>query len=417
MQPVTGRYIVLGSALAVFAFKVWLAVHTYGTNDVTTFTAFARGVREHGPVGIYGIDFRALPGHWLYNHPPLIGYYLQAINVLSDHGIPLRVTLRTVSSAADVITGLVVYEFLRRRVSVAQACYCGVAVVASPLLLLTSGYHGNTDPLCLMLVLLGSFLIIDGRRPLWGGLALGLAVGIKLIAVVVLPVLAVYLLVHRRRELGRAAVGFAGTVGLSWGPAVVTRWTALQHHVFGYSGIGNRGWGLVRFADEAEWHRAGNFLVGPGSHLLPLLAASLPALLVWRAGDKAMEAVALSLVGTLVLLPAFALQYLSWAAAGAFLLAPLSATLYNLLGGLILFEVYRHWNYGVWTHIARARPPMQQTFWLLALLWATLVTVLFTGARRALPTISADSSSTPIPTPSSRARPAEPKPPPAHAHP
>jgi hypothetical protein len=384
IDPTMARLFVLVLGLSVFAVKVWVAVHTYGTNDIHTFMGFAHGVHERGPVGIYSIDYRAGPHHWLYNHPPLIGYFLQFINVLSEHGIPLRVTLRTVSSAADVISGLVIYEVLRRRISLLKATLCGAAVAASPLLFLISGYHGNTDPIFLMLALLGSFLIIDESQGLWGGIALGLAVGTKIVAFVALPALAAYLVVHRRKDLRGAAMGFAVTVGATWGPAVIREWGPLRHNVLGYTGVGDRVWGLVRIADKAGWPAVRHFLMGPGVHLIPLMCALLPALVAWRAADKAMEAVALSLVATLVFLPAYGIQYFSWGVAAAYLLAPLPATLYNLLGGFIVFRVYDQWNHGVWTKMARGEPITPQMVGLMALLWAALAAVLFTGVRQAL---------------------------------
>jgi hypothetical protein len=384
LDPKTARLLVLAVALTVFALKAWVALDTYGTNDIDTFKDFAQGVRDHGPVGVYSIDFRALPHHWLYNHPPLVGYFLQFINLLSDHGIRLRVTLRVVSSAADVITALVVFAILRRRVSLLRATLSGSAVAASPLLFFIAGYHGNTDPIFVMLVLLGSFLIIDESRGVWGGIALGLALGIKIVALVALPAVAVYLLVHRRKDLLAATAAFAVTVGATWGPAVVREWAPLHHNVLAYSGINHDHWGIVRLAIQAGSPSVTQFLTGPGVHLIPLLCALLPALVAWRVPDKAMEAVALSLVATLVFLPAYGIQYLSWAAAAAYLLDEFSATLYNLLGGFIVFQVYDYWNFGSWSEVARAWTVKPQTIWLLGLLWAALIAVLVGGVRRVL---------------------------------
>src|SRR5438270_9019532 len=74
------RVVILIVALSALTAKLVLAAHTYGTEDIHTWTAFADGVRQRGPVGVYGIDFGHTK-HLLYNHPPLVGFYLWFINL------------------------------------------------------------------------------------------------------------------------------------------------------------------------------------------------------------------------------------------------------------------------------------------------------------------------------------------------
>ena len=56
-----------------------------------------------------------------------------------------------------------------------------------PVRILVSGYHGNTDAVYAMLSLLAVYLLQDRNRPLLAGLALGLAINIKLIPVLLIP--------------------------------------------------------------------------------------------------------------------------------------------------------------------------------------------------------------------------------------
>lgn len=378
------RLVVLLVGLAAFLAKLLISMGTYGTQDITTWAGFALGVSQRGPVGIYGINFGELNGT-LYNHPPLVGYYLEVVNKISQWGIPLRVTIRAVSSAADVISGLLVFEILRRRGSLLRSTISGMAVGASPVLFLISGYHGNTDPLFVMLVLLGSFLIIDKRMALLGGVALGLAIGVKLVPIVVLPTIAVYLVRHRRDLLVRAGAGFGVTFVVTWSPAILNQWDGLKRNVLGYAGINDRPWGLVRFADGLGWSWASQFLIGPGKYVVLLLCALIPAALTWQRPKLAMESMAMSLVAFLVLSPAFGVQYLAWAVAAAYLLDFWSATLYNVLGGLLLFQIYSYWNGGVpWPLRAKGQffTPLQVA--VAALLWAVLVAVIIRGAHRAI---------------------------------
>src|SRR5450759_5717372 len=375
------RLVVLLVGLAAFLAKLLISMGTYGTQDITTWAGFALGVSQRGPVGIYGINFGELNGT-LYNHPPLVGYYLEVVNKISQWGIPLRVTIRAVSSAADVISGLLVFEILRRRGSLLRSTISGMAVGASPVLFLISGYHGNTDPLFVMLLLLGSFLIIDKRMALLGGVALGLAIGVKLVPIVVLPTIAVYLVRHRRDLLVRAGAGFGVTFVVTWSPAILNQWDGLKRNVLGYAGINDRPWGLVRFADGLGWSWASQFLIGPGKYVVLLLCALIPAALTWQRPKLAMESMAMSLVAFFVLSPAFGVQYLAWAVAAAYLLDFWSATLYNVLGGLLLFQIYSYWNGGVpWPWPLRAKgqffTPLQVA--VAALLWAVLIAVIIRG--------------------------------------
>jgi hypothetical protein len=372
------RAAVLLVGLAAFLAKLLISMRTYGTQDIHSWTGFAQAVSQRGPVGIYELD------HAL-NYPPLVGYCLEVVNKLSEWGVPLRVTIRAVSSAADVVSGLLVFEILRRRGSLLRSMISGIAVAASPVLFLISGYHGQTDPLLMMLVLLGSFLIFDTRMALLGGVVLGLAIGIKLVPIVVLPTVAVYLARHRRDLLVRAAAGFAVTTAVTWGPAVLGEWHGLIQNVLGYAGISYHPWGLVRIADGSGWSWASQFMVGPGRYLVLLLCALIPAALTWQRPRLAMESVALSMVAFLILSPAFGVQYLAWAVAAAYLLDIWAATLYNVIGGLFLYQIYDHWNGGLpWSDIAWGHTFNFSEIAMAALLWIVLIAVLMRGANRAI---------------------------------
>ena len=376
------RLALLIVAVVVLALKVLVAMRTSGTEDIRTWTAFADGVRDRGPVGIYGIDFRQLNGG-LYNHPPLVGYYLEVVNGLAGWGVPLKVTIRVVSSIADVVSSLVIFEILRHRTSLGRATLSGIFVATSPVLFLISGYHGNTDPVFVMLVLLGGYLVVDKRMGLLGGAALGLAIGVKLIPVIVLPTIAVYVVIHRRELLVRAAAGFGFVVAVSWLPAVLGEWEALKRNVFGYPGIAERPWGLVHFADAFGWSSVAGFMIGPGKDIVVIVCALAPAVLVWRRPQLVGEAIGASLVLFLVLSPAFGVQYLAWALAAAYLLDVWSATLYNIVGGIFLFEVYDKWNNGFpWSGVAAGQTFAAPELVGAALVWASLILVLVRGTRQ-----------------------------------
>jgi hypothetical protein len=371
------RTTVLVIALLALAPKLVIAAVTQGTDDVSYWMAFARGVALKGPVAVYELSFSSI-----YNHPPLVGYFLEVVNELTLIGIPVKFTIRALSSIADVASALLVFELLRTRRSLTIATLSGILVGASPVLFLVSGFHGNTDPIFLMLVLLSCFLLIDKRMGLLGGGVLALAIGVKLVPVVVLPTLFVYLLRRDRKRLAGALVGFAAVFLITWTPALLREWLPLKQNVIGYSGIWVREWGLVEFGRMANAQNVINFLIGPGKILAVALSALVPAALLWRRPERVLEALGLCLVGFLVFTPAFGVQYLAWPLAVAFLVDFWFAIAYNILGGLFLYNIYDYWSKGLPWNEAHAMlfTPGQLVFGIVV--WEFLIVLLCVGLRR-----------------------------------
>ena len=337
------RYVVLGVAAAALFFKVLMAFRTYGSGDISHWTDFSDGVRQAGPVGIYGLTW---PGSF-YNHPPLIGYFLELVNGLEHLGIPLRATIRIASSLADVATALIVFELLRRRGTLRVAVWSGVLIGVSPVLFTVSGFHGNTDPIFTMLTVLSVLLLADRERPVLAGIAMGLALGVKIVPVVAVPALLVYAAMKGRRTFVRYAAGLGATFVITWGPAMAKQGGNVIRDVIGYDGSDLRQWGLVQIGHwfgDPWWS---TFLIGPGRFVVLILCCVVPAYFVWRRPSVLAPAVGLSLVAFLMLSPAFGVQYTVWPVAGAYLIGFGSATLYNLSAGWMTFAIYNAWNGGL----------------------------------------------------------------------
>jgi hypothetical protein len=344
------RIVVLLVAVAIFVVKMIVAARTYGTNDIRHWYDFVQGVAQHGPVGIYAVHFRGS----FYNHPPLIGYYLWFVNQLREQGLSIQFTIRTVSSAADVVSSLLVFEILRRRRGLALAGVAAGMVAVSPVLFVISGFHGNTDPIFCMLSLLALYLLADRDQPLLGGVALGLAIGIKIVPVVILPALMIYALMKGRATFVKALIGFGATFFVTWGPALLGQFHNVKSNVLGYMGSSLRQWGI-----EQVGHWAGNpawvATVATSARMpLLILAAGVPAFLVWRRPEMVAEAVGAALCAFLFLSPAFGCQYLVWAVAASYLLGFGWANAYNISAGILLVFVYTRWNGGIPWNVAHA---------------------------------------------------------------
>src|SRR5215831_13212408 len=111
--------------------KLEIAARTVGTNDVGYWGAFAKAVRDFGPVGIYGHHLSRLPV--VYNHGPLAGWLLVAINwILDHHVLSFPFLIRVPACLADFVTAWLVFELVRTVRPPRQAMIAAVLFVCSP---------------------------------------------------------------------------------------------------------------------------------------------------------------------------------------------------------------------------------------------------------------------------------------------
>jgi len=379
---------VLVVSVAFLVPKLVLAATTYGSNDIAHWFDFLRGVKQSGPIGVYSFPFTSS----LYNHPPLIGYYLELLRGAQAVGLDLPFTIRAVSSLADVATALIVFEIVRRRCSVAGAAAAGLVVAVSPILFIISGFHGNTDPVFTMLTLLSAHLLVDRDRPVLAGGAMALSLGVKIVPVVAVPCLLVYALVRGRGTFIRYILGLALVSLIFWGPALLTQLGPLRHNVLGYSGSAARFWGIGQLGVWAAQPSWATYLEGPGRTLIVGLCAVIPAVLVWRRPAMAVHGVALSLAGFLAFTPTFGTQYMAWAVAGTVVLGLRGGCAFSVLGGALLVHVYNRWNGGLPWYRAYADPfsPGERVFGILV--WALLVGIVVEGTRRMVDSPSSERS-------------------------
>jgi Glycosyltransferase family 87 len=357
--------------------KLRLAATTAGTNDIVHWRLFAASVHELGPIGIYATRLQEP-----FNHPPLIGWMLVAVNAISSHGPSVRFLIRVPASVADIATTLLVFEFVRFRRSLAEATAAAAILAFSPVLFVISGFHGNTDPVFVMFILLSVYLVVN-KRPFWAGVAAAIAISIKLVPVVALPVIVAGLLRDRRRLIA-LMVGFLATVLPLWGPVILRQWAGFKRNVLDYKGLQPKDgrWGVVDLARHAHNARLVDLLVGPGRFVALAISALVPAFLVLRRRDAVATGVGASLVFFLLLTTNFGTQYLAWAAAGVLLLDVWAGLAYNLCAGVLLVVTYTDWTHGFPWYQAFAKqltPPQERLAWLA---WTVLLAGVVLGVRR-----------------------------------
>ena len=379
----TPRALVVISGLLGLSLKLILVATTYGTDDARAFTAFAGTIAQHGPIDVYFTYQKNRP---LYNHPPLTGYYLWVIDQFAAwFGVSVHVALRVTSSVFDVVSGLMVFELLRPRVSTSRALVAGVMAQLSPVLILISGFHCQTDPIFVMFVLLGSYLLVE-RNAVVAGVVFTLALSIKVTPVTVLPTVAVVAWQRSPATFLRLTAAATVTFLAIWTPALVGAWHPVLHNVLGYHGQSHGLWGLPGFARDFRLLGVSNWLVGrPGTAVLASASAVIPALLVLRRPASAPLALALALVLTLLLLPAFAVQYLAWAALPALVVDVVFGVAFNFVAGAILWEIYERWAHGwIGPRIILSTGYTASDTELLAALWVVLCVAAGVGMRNLL---------------------------------
>lgn len=376
---------VLGLAIVTLVAKLWIAATTFGTNDIVHWLSFLHTVEKVGPIRVYGVS---MPYHsdghviQLYNHPPLIGYFLVAVHAATHIGFTPQFTIRASSSLADVGSALLIFELLRTRVGLGRALTAGLIVAVSPILIVISGFHGNTDPILIMFALLSAYLLADRDRPLLAGVALAISIGVKIVPVIVVPCLLVYALSRGARVLVRFVIGAAATSALFWGPALVLEGPQVKRDVLGYAGLNSHEWGIDLLAKYAKDPGAATWLEGPGRLIIVAVCSLIPAILVWRRPTSVVSGVALALCAFLALAPSFGPQYFAWVAGPIFLLSIPGGITFTVLASGLLEHVYTRWNGGFpWDH-AHATPftPREQVLGLFV--WASLCAVVMIAARR-----------------------------------
>ena len=367
--------------LLVTAFKLWLALTTFGTNDVKYWNTFMDYIVAHGSVTIY----RDI---WYYNHPPLMSGLLWLLKPLvrhAPHGFPFLIRLPAIG--ADVVSVIVTYRLVRFAWNARRALVCAIGVALSPILVMVSGFHGNTDPLFMCLVLLAADRLVIGRSALVAGILLGLAINVKLVPLIVVPVFFFYLPTLAAKA--RFVLALVLVVSAGFGYHVLVAYPFMKKNVFDYAGLKGI-WGITELC--AAGYPAILSLHGAAvlKKLIALFITARALMLAWPGRTPDSPAAARRFLGSvgwaflifLLLTPGFGVQYLAWLAIAGFLCEPIGAIGFNLLGGAFMFSIYHYWNRGFPWNFADSdtvgawRAPqalLGRVAWIYLVVWAALM--------------------------------------------
>src|SRR5437762_2584961 len=174
---------VVALALVAMTLKLALAYNTIGTNDAVFFYGFAKVLNEHGLEWTYA--------HSRYfNHPPLTAYFLRGVFVLTeqrwcqDLGIHFPFLLRLPGIMADFLVVLILLQTSKREIRIPSWALALFAV--SPVSLMVSGFHGNTDPVMVLFLICAVWMCLR-RQSMLAGLFFALSCQIKIVPLLLLP--------------------------------------------------------------------------------------------------------------------------------------------------------------------------------------------------------------------------------------
>ena len=319
---------IVGLGLIGVVLKLAIALNTFGTTDVLMFYEFANALTQH--------DLAWLYQHSIYfNHPPLTAYYLRLIFFLDHHagfrenGLTFPMLLRLPGIVADFVTLLVVLRASKIEPQIHLPTW-GLALFAlSPVSLMVTGFHGNTDSVMVMFLVLASWMCRKDR-PWLCALFFALSCQVKVILLLFFPIL-FFFWEARRASLAFVLV-FAST-SLALSMEALLKFPVLLFRIScPTEDIGGHGVSPIGYASR----NGDNLMLRTPSicHFTALVVASvLKAVIVvavlviaWRrrhlCSAAVMESIGYGWIIFFILSPGVSVQYLVWLAPFVLMISP-----------------------------------------------------------------------------------------------
>jgi len=369
---------IVALALVATTLKLEIAYNTIGTNDAVFFYGFAKVLNEHGLEWTYA--------HSRYfNHPPLTAYFLRDIFLLTeqkwaqDLGIHFPFLLRLPGIIADFLVVLVLLQF--RKIDIRIPTWALALFALSPVSLMVSGFHGNTDPVMILLLVCAVWMCLRDQ-PALAGLFFALSCQIKIIPLLLLPAFVFYWL-SRKRIRGFLMTGALTTFGL-WSEPLLNFPVLFAKNVLAYGSYWGI-WGftfLFRSSGLPQFSRLSFFDLEPAQNIIvTVLKFIIVAGALWIAwqhrqsrGRTFVEALAATWLVFFVFAPGVCPQYLIWLAPFVLVLSPRFYTVLTIASSGFLFAFYNITSGGLPWRVALAMDDSKQhwTAWSL-LPWLVII--------------------------------------------
>jgi hypothetical protein len=371
--PAPRRWIIAACILAALL-RMTLASVSIGTNDARTWEIFGQQVAQVGVLDAY----RNEPD---LNHPPLPVLWALLCAMLAPlWGFTILMKLPAI--AGDVLSVWLVGRIWSARGQHRRAIAAALSMALSPIAILISGYHCNTDNLYAFLVLLCVCLLNDRRAYFLAGLALAGAINVKLIPVLLIP--GAYAMCRSLRDAGRLTAGLSVGI-IPFLPLIFGAFDAMRRNMFSYAPPVSE-WGIAMILHQlfehsgAEGKRAIKGLMehyrDAGRWMIIIAIGIISALHLKDRRWSGYEIGFLTFALLLILAPGFGPQYMVVAVPLLLCISIPLSWAYGILGGLFIGLAYfsRLVSHGIpmETHFFPNTPtPPGSVFGLLA--WIVLI--------------------------------------------
>jgi Gpi18-like mannosyltransferase len=338
--------LIIGLALIALLLKLVIAFNTFGSSDAVVFYTFAKSLSRDGLEWTYRHSI-------LFNHPPLTAHYLQLIFFLDQKssfqasGLTFPVLLRLPGILADFVVVLVLLEVRKSCSKILLPNWVLALFALSPVSLMVSGFHGNTDPVMVMFLVLAAYAGLKNGAFL-SGLFLALSCQIKIVPLLLLPIFMFFW--WERNRGGAFLLSFLLILFLLWLEPLIEFPAVFAKNVLSYGGF----WGLWGITYWLRLTGFSQFSVVNFFHLpiwetvvmtgLKLFIIACIFFLAWRRRRLGHEALFASLayawVVFFIFTPSASAQYLVWLAPFLLLLSPVFYSWLTFTSSVFAFFFY-----------------------------------------------------------------------------
>jgi Gpi18-like mannosyltransferase len=376
--------IIVSLALVALTLKLVVAYNTIGTNDAVLFYSFAKVLSEHGLEWTYQ--------HSRYfNHPPLVAYYLRGIYSLTeqrwcqDLGFHFPFLLRLPGIIADFLVILILMRI--SKIDFRIPTWALALFALSPVSLMVSGFHGNTDAVMVLLLVCAVWMCLR-NRPVLAGLFFAVGCQIKIVPLLFLPALFFYWL--SRNNIRGFLVSGAVTTCLLWLEPLMNFPALFAKNVLAYGSYWGL-WGityLFRTTGFRGFSRLSFFDLEPAQNiivtLLKVIIISAAFWIAWQhrhaRGRAFVESLAYTWLVFFVFAPGVCPQYLIWLAPFILIFSPTFYTCVLISSSIFLFAFYNITSGGLPWKVALAMDDSMQ-HWAA---WSLMPWLVITGGAIAL---------------------------------